>query len=127
MAAHYLAADTALVTPLADGMNLVAKEFVVAQMAAGRSGALVLSERAGAAAELVGATMCDPRNIEGMSAAIEQAVDMAEVERWIRMAWMSQAMATKDITSWARQQFQALDCHESATETSPNLRSGRAR
>lgn len=71
--AHYLAADVALVTPLRDGMNLVAKEFVVVHPAGEGHGALVLTEFAGCAAELTDAIMCNLYDADSTSKAIEEA------------------------------------------------------
>ena len=71
MAALYLAADVMLVTPLRDGMNLVAKEYVAARYDEG--GALVLSEFTGAADELAGAFLVNPHDIEGLKNAIVRA------------------------------------------------------
>ena len=64
--AHYGVADVCLVTPLRDGMNLVAKEFVIAQDAVGGAGVLLLSEFAGAAEELREALPCNPFDVEGL-------------------------------------------------------------
>src|SRR6266540_3849271 len=66
--AYYRLADVCLVTPLADGMNLVAKEFVTAQAAGGEAGALVLSEFTGAAVELHDALQCNPFDVDGIAA-----------------------------------------------------------
>jgi trehalose 6-phosphate synthase len=66
----YRAADVALVTPLRDGMNLVAKEFVAAQNEA-NPGVLILSQFAGAAAELTGALIVNPYEVEGMAASLK--------------------------------------------------------
>ena len=74
LAAYYAAADALLVTPLIDGMNLVCKEYVTVQQAAGGSGALVLSEFTGAADELPQAVLCNPFDVEGLSYRIEQAI-----------------------------------------------------
>ena len=71
MAALYLAADVMLVTPLRDGMNLVAKEYVASRN--DESGTLVLSEFTGAADELAGAFLVNPHDIEGMKNAIVRA------------------------------------------------------
>ena len=64
LAALYLAADVMVVTPLRDGMNLVAKEYVAARVDNG--GALVLSEFAGAAAELTDAYLVNPHDLDGL-------------------------------------------------------------
>ena len=68
----YLAADVMLVTPLRDGMNLVAKEFVASRV--DDDGVLVLSEFAGAAAELGDALLVNPYDIDGTAAAIGRAL-----------------------------------------------------
>ena len=68
--AYYRLADVCLVTPLRDGMNLVAKEYVTVQGAAGSAGALVLSEFTGAAEELAEAITCNPWDVDGLAAAI---------------------------------------------------------
>ena len=75
MAALYLAADVMLVTPLRDGMNLVAKEYVAARYDEG--GTLVLSEFTGAADELAGAYLVNPHDIEGLKNTIVQAATAA--------------------------------------------------
>ena len=75
MAALYLAADVMLVTPLRDGMNLVAKEYVACRD--DESGALVLSEFTGAADEFGGAFLVNPHDIEGMKDTIMRATRSA--------------------------------------------------
>ena len=72
MAAFYLAADVALVTPLRDGMNLVAKEYVACRYDFG--GRLVLSEFTGAANELTGAFLVNPHDIDSLKARIMAAL-----------------------------------------------------
>jgi Glycosyltransferase family 20 len=76
--AYYRLADVCLVTPLADGMNPVAKEFVTAQAACGGSGALVLSEFTGAAVELREALPCNPFDVAGLADTIEHALELDE-------------------------------------------------
>ena len=75
MAALYLAADVMLVTPLRDGMNLVAKEYVACRH--DDDGALVLSEFAGAADELRQALLVNPHDIDGVKEALARALDHA--------------------------------------------------
>ena len=72
--AYYQAADIALLTPLRDGMNLVAKEFVASQL--GDDAVLILSEFAGAADELVEALHVNPYNIDEIAARLKNAVEM---------------------------------------------------
>jgi trehalose-6-phosphate synthase len=103
--AYYLAADVALVTPLCDGMNLVAKEFVVVQAAADGAGALVLSEFAGAADELGDAWVCNPFDAEGTADVVEQVLEVDEDERRKRLAAMADVVAAHDVEQWATVQL----------------------
>jgi trehalose 6-phosphate synthase len=95
----FRASRIALVTPLRDGMNLVAKEYVASQPA-DDPGVLILSCFAGAARELAGAVIVNPFDIEGMAEAIEQALNMSIDERKERWAAMMQALERNDITAW---------------------------
>jgi trehalose 6-phosphate synthase len=101
--AYYMAADVAVVTPLRDGMNLVAKEYVIAQSAAKGNGALVLSEFAGAAVELTDAIQCNPYDPVGTADAIERAIEMTDEERRKRLSVMAVQVENNDITHWADQ------------------------
>ena len=83
LAALYLAADVMMVTPLRDGMNLVAKEYVACHPAG--DGALVLSEFAGAARELGGAVLMNPYDPEAVRRALETTLSMHPTERRRRM------------------------------------------
>jgi trehalose 6-phosphate synthase len=98
--AYYRLADVALVTPLKDGMNLVAKEFVVVQAATGRSGALVLSEFAGAAEELRGAILCNPFDVRGLSEHLEEALELDEAERARRIGDMAKGVHAHTVHDW---------------------------
>jgi trehalose 6-phosphate synthase len=109
LAAYYAAADTLLVTPLADGMNLVAKEYVVVQQARGASGALVLSEFTGAALELREALLCNPFDMEGLSARVETAMEMPPAQRRRRIAAMARRVAAHDVHAWIEGQLVAID------------------
>jgi len=100
LAALYAAADVMLVTPLRDGMNLVAKEFVATR--ADEDGVLVLSEFAGAAAELNGAITVNPYDVAGVADAIERALSMSPEERRVRMRNLRRGVMANDIGSWAR-------------------------
>ena len=99
MAALYVAADVAAVTPLRDGMNLVAKEYVACR--AEESGALVLSEFAGAAKELQSAYLVNPYDINGMKRALRQAVNDTDGERRRRMQALRHQVFEFDIDRWA--------------------------
>jgi trehalose 6-phosphate synthase/phosphatase len=83
LSALYCAADVMLVTPLRDGMNLVAKEFVASR--GDESGVLLLSEFAGAAAELDGALVVNPYDVEELSVQLRRALAMGAAERAARM------------------------------------------
>jgi alpha,alpha-trehalose-phosphate synthase [UDP-forming] len=100
LAQLYRAADIALVTPLRDGLNLVAKEFVVAQDPA-RPGVLVLSKFAGAAAELVDAVLTNPYHTDGLAADIDRALRMTSCERSARYTRMAAVLAGKTPQLWA--------------------------
>jgi trehalose 6-phosphate synthase len=98
--AHLLAAsDVGLVTPMADGMNLVAKEFVAAQDDAD-PGVLVLSEFAGAAEMMTDALIVNPHDIDGMAAAIERALSMPLAERRERHRSLMEVVAATDVRLW---------------------------
>lgn len=97
--AYYRAAQIALVTPLKDGMNLVAKEFCACSVE--DDGVLILSEFAGAAAQLQrGALMVNPYDIEGMADAIQTAYKMPAKERMVRMRRLRRAIREQDIFWW---------------------------
>jgi trehalose 6-phosphate synthase len=100
LAQLYRAADVALVTPLRDGLNLVAKEFVAAQDPA-RPGVLVLSRFAGAAAELEDAVITNPYHPDGVAADIHRALQMPLEERVRRQARLSAVVSATTPVSWA--------------------------
>mgnify|MGYP001277079212 CR=1 FL=1 len=102
------AADVAWITPLRDGLNLVAKEFVIAQDAAGGAGVLLLSEFAGAAVELHGALLTNPYDIEGMTARLQDALAMPEPERRLRMRRLARIVASHDVADWSREFLDAM-------------------
>ncbi|RGE21144.1 bifunctional alpha,alpha-trehalose-phosphate synthase (UDP-forming)/trehalose-phosphatase [Leucobacter sp. wl10] len=99
MVALYLAADVLLVTPLRDGMNLVAKEYAACR--ADERGVLVLSEFAGAADELRDALLVNPHDIEGLKAAIVRAAHMPGEEQRRRMRSLRRAVYDNDVAHWA--------------------------
>ncbi len=100
MAALFRAADVMVVTPLRDGMNLVAKEYVACRYDDG--GALVLSEFAGAADELRQAYLVNPYDINGMKQAIVTAINAEPKELARRMKAMRKTVAEHDVKDWAR-------------------------
>jgi len=99
MAALYLAADVMLVTPLRDGMNLVAKEYVACRN--DETGALVLSEFTGAADELAGAFLVNPHDIEGLKDAIVRAATIPPSQARRRMRAMRRRVRERDVAYWA--------------------------
>jgi trehalose 6-phosphate synthase len=103
----FRASRIALVTPLRDGMNLVAKEYVAAQRA-DDPGVLVLSCFAGAARELGGAVIVNPFDIEGMAEAILLGLNMPLGERKERWAAMMKVLGRNDITAWRESFVRAL-------------------
>ncbi|MCK6589676.1 MAG: bifunctional alpha,alpha-trehalose-phosphate synthase (UDP-forming)/trehalose-phosphatase [Polyangiaceae bacterium] len=100
LAAMYRAADVMLVTPLRDGMNLVAKEFVASRT--DDDGVLILSEFAGAASELGEALIINPYDVDGVATAIVQAISMPAEERAFRMRALRQRVTTYDVHYWVR-------------------------
>jgi trehalose 6-phosphate synthase len=106
LAALYLAADVLTVTALRDGMNLVAKEYIAARIDNG--GALVLSEFAGAAAELTEAYLVNPHDLDGLKDAIVQALEASPAENRARMRAMRRHVRSHDVRAWARSYLRAL-------------------
>lgn len=100
MVALYLAADVMLVTPLRDGMNLVAKEYVMARGADGH-GRLVLSEFAGAADQLRQAVIANPHDIDGLKESIMEAVEMPQKEARRRLNIMRRSVEQHDVNRWS--------------------------
>ena len=98
--AHYAACGVAWITPLRDGLNLVAKEYVAARKAAGKSGVLILSEFAGAAVELHGALLTNPYDANAMTATLHQALTMGAEERAYRTARMAMIASEHDVARW---------------------------
>jgi trehalose 6-phosphate synthase len=98
LAAYYVAADVALVTPLRDGMNLVAKEYVACHPDG--DGVLLLSEFAGAARELTEAVLVNPYEPEAIARQIEVAMRMPAAERRRRMRALVEKVAARDIRWW---------------------------
>src|SRR4030095_3494698 len=106
LAALYCVADVMLVTPLRDGMNLVAKEYVAARADLG--GALVLSEFAGAARELRQAYMCNPHDIHSITDALMRAVEADRTETAKRMHAMRRYLRDHGVRQWASDFLNAL-------------------
>ncbi len=107
LAQLYRAADVALVTPLRDGMNLVAKEFVAAQDA-NDPGVLVLSRFAGAAEEMGAAILTNPYHCDGMAVDLDQALRMELPERQSRHRELAAVVWRGTVDVWARDFLEAL-------------------
>jgi trehalose 6-phosphate synthase/phosphatase len=99
LVALYRSADVMLVTPLRDGMNLVAKEFVASRV--DDDGVLILSECAGAAVELRAALRVDPTDVAALAGTYESALTMLPAERRVRMRRLRRAVETNDVYRWA--------------------------
>ena len=106
LAALYRAADVMFVTPIRDGMNLVAKEFCAARP--DEDGVLVLSEFAGAADEMGEALQVNPYDVEGMADALEVAMRMPEPERKTRMRALRRRVKEGDVHWWVDAFLSAL-------------------
>jgi trehalose 6-phosphate synthase len=106
LTAFYLAADVMLVTPLRDGMNLVAKEYVACRHDEG--GVLVLSEFTGAARELTQALLVNPHDTDGVKKAVARALEMPPAEARKRMKALRRQVLTHDVDRWARSFLDAL-------------------
>lgn len=110
--ALYRAAEVLVVTPVRDGMNLVAKEFVASRP--DEDGVLVLSEFAGAASELAGAVLVNPYDVDATARGIAAALDMPADERRERMRTLRARVASFDVHAWARTFLGALERTEEA-------------
>lgn len=106
LVSFFVAADVMLVTPLRDGMNLVAKEYVACH--SGLNGALVLSEFTGAAAELRQAYLCNPHDMDSVEEAILHALRDDPDTRRRRMRTLRRQVLTHDVDRWARAFLDAL-------------------
>jgi trehalose 6-phosphate synthase/phosphatase len=99
MVALYTACDLALITPLRDGMNLVAKEFVASRK--DKKGVLVISEMAGAARELTDALTINPNDLMEMSQKIKEGLEMDTTEQHYRLENMQRRIANYNVQTWA--------------------------
>ncbi|MFO0610555.1 MAG: bifunctional alpha,alpha-trehalose-phosphate synthase (UDP-forming)/trehalose-phosphatase [Polyangiales bacterium] len=122
VAALYRAADALLVTPIRDGMNLVAKEFVAARSDGG--GALVLSEFAGAASELAEAVLVNPYDVEGSARAYHRALTMPAAERGARMRSLRRRVFAHDVACWSRSFLDHLAQHVARRDALPTAVAG---
>jgi trehalose 6-phosphate synthase len=109
LAAYYRIADLMCVTPLKDGMNLVAKEFVVVQDAVDGDGVLLLSEFCGTAHEFgADAVRCNPFDVEGLAMLMASTLDLPRAERRDRIARMAQVVRDNDVFRWVDDELAAI-------------------
>lgn len=106
--AWYAEADICWITPLRDGLNLVCKEYVATQGAITGEGVLVLSEFAGAAAELHGAVLTNPHDPKDLRERLQQALVMDTEERSARLRGLYEIVAHNDIGRWGRDFLDAV-------------------
>lgn len=112
LVALYSIADVMVVTPLRDGMNLVCKEYVACRT--DLSGALVLSEFAGAAAELGSALLVNPYHLESVATGLADALALSPEAGRARMRTMREHVMRFDATHWAQEHLKAL--HRATSE-----------
>lgn len=116
---YYRAADICWTTPLRDGLNLVAKEYIIAKDK--QPGVLVLSEFVGAAVELPEAILTNPYSIDRMDEAIDKALAMSDEESQKTMAKMFETVTKYDVDYWANhllQKFKAIQSSPAANQAS---------
>jgi trehalose 6-phosphate synthase len=121
LAGFYRASEIALITPLRDGMNLVAKEYVAAQDPED-PGVLILSRFAGAALQLKDALLVNPYSKEEISDAIMRALEMPKEERIRRWRALHESVAREDVVWWRRNFVEALQ----GKAAQPSDEAGRA-
>ncbi|MEW6096025.1 MAG: bifunctional alpha,alpha-trehalose-phosphate synthase (UDP-forming)/trehalose-phosphatase, partial [bacterium] len=107
LVALYRISDVALVTPLRDGMNLVAKEYIAASC--DKTGVLILSDMAGASNELGEAIIINPNNVNDIAAALKQALEMPEHEQINRNKIMQTRLKRYDVIRWAEEFLKELN------------------
>ncbi len=109
LAAYYRLADVMCVTPLKDGMNLVAKEFVTVQAAASGAGVLLLSEFCGTAFEFGDDVVrCNPFDVDGMSRLMESALELEEDDRRARIRRLAEIVRRSDVHRWVADELDSI-------------------
>ncbi|MDT0559140.1 bifunctional alpha,alpha-trehalose-phosphate synthase (UDP-forming)/trehalose-phosphatase [Ichthyenterobacterium sp. W332] len=103
----YTSSDVALITPVRDGMNLVAKEYVATRT--NQDGVLILSEMAGAAKEMNEALLINPNSFEDFATALNKALKMPLEEQNSRMKILQKRLKRYDVEKWAKEFFKTLD------------------
>ena len=110
LAAYYRLADVMCVTPLKDGMNLVAKEFVTVQAAADEAGVLLLSEFCGASLEFGNDVVrCNPFDTEGMSHLMASALRLEDADRRARVQRLAQVVREADVYRWVTDELDDIE------------------
>ncbi len=117
LAALYAISEVAWVTPLRDGMNLVAKEYCACKVH--DDGILILSQFAGAASEMGEALLVNPYDEEQVAGAIERALDMAPEERAHRMSQLRERVARNHVFDWAERFLRSLETVEAVATRVP--------
>ena len=102
----YSSCDIALLTPIRDGMNLVAKEYIASRP--DRKGVLILSEMAGAAKEMSEALIINPNNYNEIADALKEAIRMSELEQIERNTIMQDRLKRYDINKWANDFLESM-------------------
>jgi trehalose 6-phosphate synthase/phosphatase len=103
----YTSCEIALITPVRDGMNLVAKEYIASQI--NGKGVLILSEMAGAAKELSDAIIINPNNKEEIAGALKEAIDMPDEEQINKIMAMQNILKRYNIVKWAQDFIKSLE------------------
>jgi len=116
----YIVSDVCLITPLMDGMNLIAKEYIASRKA--ETGVLILSEMAGASKELGEAIIINPNHKEDMAEAIKKALEMPVEEQKKRNEIMQKRLSGYDVVKWANEFIQGLlETNEQAKKLNAKL------
>ena len=103
----YISSDVALITPIRDGMNLVAKEYVATRTQG--NGVLILSEMAGASKEMNEALLINPNSLEDFAASLNRALTMPLKEQETRINLLQKRLKRYDVEKWAIEFLKALD------------------
>jgi trehalose 6-phosphate synthase len=107
LAIYYRGADLAIISSFADGMNLVAKEFIASQI--NEQGVLLLSELAGASEEVKGAFLINPYDVEGLAEAIKTALGMTGSIKQVLMQQMREQVRVDNVYRWMGEMLQEMD------------------
>ena len=110
----YTSSDVALITPVRDGMNLVAKEYVATRTR--KDGVLVLSEMAGASIEMSEALLINPYNFEEIADTLKQALEMPVKEQKDRMSNLQKRISRYSVEKWADEFMTALDSAQNVSQ-----------